>query len=506
MKKRTLIFVLFDILFVFIAFLLAAFFKTGKEKALFNYYWVPFLIFEAVWIGSSLIFGKYHPNKANNIKDYVLSILKSNLFILFSITFVIFFASLSYSRLMIVLTVVIATVFETIASSFFVQNRELNREMDDLERFQKIPKIRKEFEYPSFDEQARSKEGIEHKKQLIEGEVGNEVLKFIDKHIPLGDPDLMLLSTSSKFNVLNQLNPHYNSVVNLRRINDILRINKFFEAINSKLPIGGVYLNYVETYSLRKQKILKRFPPGINWVIYSFDFGFNRVLPKLWSTKKVYFMLTKGQNRVMSKAETFGRLYSCGFEIVEETMLGGVLYFVTRKISEPVFDSNPTYGPLIKLRRYGKGGRKIGVYKMRTMHPYSEYLQAYIYDNNKLQDGGKFADDFRVTSIGRFMRKFWLDELPMIINVFKGEMKIVGVRPLSMHYFNLYTEELKEKRLKYKPGLVPPFYVDMPTTLDEIMASELKYLEAYQKHPFRTDLSYFCKAFYNIIFKRARSK
>lgn len=207
----------------------------------------------------------------------------------------------------------------------------------------------------------------------------------------------------------------------------------------------------------------------------------------------------------MSKAETFGRLYSCGFEIVEEKLIGSDLYFVTRKIAEPVFDSNPTYGPLIKLRRFGKGGNKIGVYKMRTMHPYSEYLQGYIYDRNKLQDGGKFADDFRVTSIGKFMRKFWLDELPMFLNVFKGEMKIVGVRPLSSHYFNLYSEELKERRLKYKPGLVPPFYVDMPVTLDEIMASEMKYLEAYEKHPFRTDVSYFFKAFYNILIKRARS-
>ena len=64
--------------------------------------------------------------------------------------------------------------------------------------------------------------------------------------------------------------------------------------------------------------------------------------------------------------------------------------------------------------------------------------------------GGKFKDDFRVTTEGRFFRKFWLDELPMIINIFKGDMKIVGVRPLSSHYFNLYSEELKARML---PGI-----------------------------------------------------
>jgi lipopolysaccharide/colanic/teichoic acid biosynthesis glycosyltransferase len=376
--------------------------------------------------------------------------------------------------------------------------------MDDIDRFVRLPRFKKDVE-KDFPSETISKEGIFQKRQLIQNEVGVNALNFIDNNVHLGNPELMLTSTTTKFNILNQPKDEYHSFVNLKRINDILRINKFFEAVNSKLPIGGIYINYVETYSLRKKRILKKFPPGINWGVYSIDFVFKRIMPKLWSTKKVYFILTKGRNRVMSKAETFGRLYSCGFEIIEEKMINDVLYFVARKVAEPVFDTNPTYGPLIKLRRFGKGGKKIGVYKMRTMHPYSEYLQEYIYEKNRLQDGGKFADDFRITSVGSFMRKFWLDELPMFLNVFKGEMKIVGVRPLSTHYFNLYTDELKEKRLKYKPGLIPPFYVDMPVTLEEIMDSELKYLAAYEKHPFRTDISYFFKALYNIFIKKARS-
>jgi lipopolysaccharide/colanic/teichoic acid biosynthesis glycosyltransferase len=140
------------------------------------------------------------------------------------------------------------------------------------------------------------------------------------------------------------------------------------------------------------------------------------------------------------------------------------------------------------------------------MHAYSEYLQEYIFQKNNLQAGGKFKDDFRVTGAGKFMRKFWLDELPMIFNLLRGDMKLVGVRPLSRQYFSLYTEELKEKRLRFKPGLIPPFYVDMPKTLEEIMASENKYLDAYAKNPLKTDIKYLCLAAINIIFKRARSK
>ena len=228
-------------------------------------------------------------------------------------------------------------------------------------------------------------------------------------------------------------------------------------------------------------------------------------MPKLIITQKLYFFLTRGLNRVLSRAETLGRLYSCGFEIIEEAFIGNYLFFVARKIMEPAYDLSPTYGPYVKLRRIGKHGRIIKVYKFRTMHPFSEYLQPYLYKNHNLAEGGKFKNDFRVTTLGRLLRKCWLDELPMLINLMKGDVKIVGVRPLSRHYFFLYTKKLQEKRIKHKPGLVPPFYADMPNTIDEIVASELRYLEAYEKHPIRTDIKYFFKAFHNICIKKARS-
>jgi len=139
------------------------------------------------------------------------------------------------------------------------------------------------------------------------------------------------------------------------------------------------------------------------------------------------------------------------------------------------------------------------------MHPYSEYLQQYVYDNYNLEEGGKFKNDFRVNSTGKIMRRFWIDELPMLMNILRGDMKFVGVRPLSKQYFELYTPEVREKRIKHRPGLIPPFYVDLPKTLDEIMESEMKYLEAYEKRPFITDTRYFFLAMYNILIKRARS-
>jgi lipopolysaccharide/colanic/teichoic acid biosynthesis glycosyltransferase len=295
-------------------------------------------------------------------------------------------------------------------------------------------------------------------------------------------------------------------VIKEERINDIRYLNKYFESINNSLKNGGIFKGNVETYSVRRNRILKKFPRPFNRIYLFFDILLVRVSPKLRITKNLYFIITKGKGRVLSKAETYGRLYSCGFEIVEEEYKNNKIYFTFKKVKEPSFPKKPSYGFLIKLKRVGKDGKPIKVYKLRTMRPYSEYLQEYVFQKNNLQDGGKIKNDFRISPYGKVFRKLWLDELPMFYNFFKREMKLVGVRPLSAHYFSLYSTELQTLRIKTKPGLIPPFYADMPVTLEEIMASEMKYLKAYEKRPLYTDFSYFFKAIRNILIKRKRSQ
>ena len=86
-------------------------------------------------------------------------------------------------------------------------------------------------------------------------------------------------------------------------------------------------------------------------------------------------------------------------------------------------------------------------------------------------------------------------------------MKLVGVRPLSRHYFSLYTPEMQELRTRTKPGLLPPFYYDRksPETIEEVQESERRYLEAYLKAPRRTDWRYFWGIVGNIIFHHKKS-
>lgn len=349
----------------------------------------------------------------------------------------------------------------------------------------------------------------EHKLKSYLNKKENHPLNFVNKYLEIADfRKTAILNTRSAEDIrfLYSMGAFEKAVINLRRINDIRRINKFFETVNEHLPKDGIFVGCVETKAMRKERILKKFPPVLNWMYYIADFIFKRIFPKVPLLKKFYFYVTNGRNRVITSVETLGRLYSCGFKVLDLYKQDKLLFFVAQKVKQPDYNLNPSYGPVFKMKRTGKNGECIHVYKLRTMHPYAEYLQEYIYERNKLCDGGKFNNDIRVTTVGKFCRKVWLDELPMVLNLLNGDLKLVGVRPLSSHYLSLYTDELRQERNKVKPGLIPPFYADMPKTLEEIMDSELRYLKAYQKSPFKTDVSYFCKAFINIIFKRARSK
>lgn len=289
------------------------------------------------------------------------------------------------------------------------------------------------------------------------------------------------------------------------RLNVLRYVNRHLRAANKKLKQNGYLVCYFDTSQKRRTQIYSSYPNFIAKFVYVFDFIWHRMFPKMKLTRWFYYLCSKKVRKVFPKPEILGRLYYCGFEVVSEQYIHDSYYVIAQKKRIPIRD-NHTYGFLIRLRRVGKDGKLFNVFKFRTMYAYSECLQTYVYENNNLDESGKFSDDYRVTEWGRFLRKCWIDELPMLVNLLKGQMKLVGVRPLSQQYFSLYDPELQQLRIKTKPGLFPPFYADMPETLEEIQASEKRYLEAYLKQPFRTDWKYFWRILGNIIFKGKRSK
>ena len=331
----------------------------------------------------------------------------------------------------------------------------------------------------------------------------SEEVAFINNYIDLESVDTFICRTNTILS--SDIPSKANAIVNFYRINDIRYINKYFENVNSHLCTQNLFCGCFESINSRKERNNLLKIPVLGLFAQILEFLLMRVWPKIKWVNKLYFFITNGKNRLLTEAEVLGRLVSCGFEIVDYKTINGLTYFIVKKVQQPTFDKHPSYGPLCKMQRVGKYGKIIGVYKFRTMHPYAEYLQDFILKRNGYSEIGKPACDFRLTTYGKFMRKYWLDELPQLINVLKGDMNLVGVRPLSKRFLAEYPEDLKLKRFKYKPGCVPPYVALLKQDVSQYLESERIYLDEKEKHPLKTDIKFFVKAVGNIITNKIKS-
>jgi len=129
------------------------------------------------------------------------------------------------------------------------------------------------------------------------------------------------------------------------------------------------------------------------------------------------------------------RLFDIIFSLIFLLIFSLVLIIIALSIK--VIDGSPI---IFKKQRPGLNGRPFLFYKFRPMQ--------------NLTDGVGFMlpDEDRLTAFGKFLRKFSLDELPSFWNFLKGDMSLVGPRPLLMEYLSLYSAE-QARRHEVKPGI-----------------------------------------------------
>ena len=107
---------------------------------------------------------------------------------------------------------------------------------------------------------------------------------------------------------------------------------------------------------------------------------------------------------------------------------------------------------------------------------------------------------------GKFLRRYWLDELPQLINVLKGELKLVGARPVSQRYFQDIPADIQKLRLEQKPGCIPPYVaLNRQGSVESVLAAEKEYLLEKKSNPYFTDSRYMFQAVINIMFRGKRS-
>ncbi|HPU63885.1 MAG TPA: sugar transferase [Mobilitalea sp.] len=148
--------------------------------------------------------------------------------------------------------------------------------------------------------------------------------------------------------------------------------------------------------------------------------------------------------------------------------------------------------------RTGKDGKVFKMYKFRSMCDGAEQMREKLLSQNEM-DGPvfKISNDPRVTKVGRFIRKTSIDELPQLINIIKGDMSIVGPRPLVTYETDQFSD-YHNRRHMVRPGLTCYWQIsgrnDIP--FDEWMALDLKYLEDIG---FWTDIKILLKTFIVVV-------
>lgn len=152
-----------------------------------------------------------------------------------------------------------------------------------------------------------------------------------------------------------------------------------------------------------------------------------------------------------------------------------------------------------KHTRVGKNGKIIKIYKFRTMVENAEELikkftpeQMEEYKNNY-----KLTNDPRITKVGKILRKTSLDELPQLLNILKGELTLIGPRPVIQEELEKYGED-KAKFLSVTPGLTGYWAANgrSCTSYEERMKMELYYVDNMS---FKLDMQIFFKTFGAVI-------
>jgi len=164
-------------------------------------------------------------------------------------------------------------------------------------------------------------------------------------------------------------------------------------------------------------------------------------------------------------------------------------------------------GPvLFRQSRRGYRGQMFPVLKFRTMTVDAEQQLGALEKSNESAGGVlfKLRNDPRVTRVGSFLRRYSLDELPQLINVLRGEMSLVGPRPLQLRDSDLLLNlnpDAYSRRLQVIPGLSGPWQISGRSELsyEDMVELDLEYVENWS---LGRDLWIICKTFLVVLLRR----
>ena len=149
------------------------------------------------------------------------------------------------------------------------------------------------------------------------------------------------------------------------------------------------------------------------------------------------------------------------------------------------------WGPFFIQPRVGTDDKMIMIYKLRTMHPFSSHKNPPLFDKQL----GKFSRKHRYNHVGGFLRKYFIDETPQIINLLRGELKLVGLRPQLITDYLSFPEDIRNSYSKAGPSGMNILYafdgkasIHDPDCEKQRTAFIREFYEQYEEKPFLTTM------------------
>jgi exopolysaccharide biosynthesis polyprenyl glycosylphosphotransferase len=247
---------------------------------------------------------------------------------------------------------------------------------------------------------------------------------------------------------------------------DFLR-NNIVDEVATYLPFGSCYNRYLEVAALCEQHgIVMRFHADI------------------FSLKKARWRaeLFEGDHYISTYTEAnegFAQLIKRALDVTVAALLLLILLPALVCVAAAVKLSSP--GSIFFLQdRIGFNKRRFKICKFRTMVTNAEKLMASLERQNEVSGPVfKMKNDPRVTPLGRWLRRTSLDELPQLFNVLKGDMSLVGPRPLPVRDYEGFNEDWQRRRFSIKPGITCLWQVNGRSAIsfEQWMRLDLQYMD-----------------------------
>jgi exopolysaccharide biosynthesis polyprenyl glycosylphosphotransferase len=272
------------------------------------------------------------------------------------------------------------------------------------------------------------------------------------------------------------------------------------EDVLCRMPVDIVYISgNVQKHGAEMQaaiKLCERF--GIPFALPAHPFRMDRARPEqrhAVADGYLHFATHAPAPHQMAIKRLFDIVSSAAALVVLSPLLLGVAVAIKLTSRGPIF---------FKQKRVGLHGKPFNMLKFRSMVVNAEELKAKLEAHNE-QTGPvfKMKNDPRITGIGRFIRKYSIDELPQLLNVLRGEMSVVGPRPPIPKEVEKYAA-WQRRRLSVRPGLTCIWQVSgrNQITFEEWMYLDMQYIDNWT---LLTDLSLILKTVPVVITGRGAS-